>query len=188
MLALPVPRPIPHSPPPADDLRAAQAGDAEAFGRLYRAEVGRVHALALRLTGDAQRAEELVQDAFVRAWRKLPSFRAESSLATWLHRLTVNVFLLNDRGARRRALREIPDEDLAEHAGPRRSAAHDVEDRVDLERAIARLPEGARVAFVLFDVYGYSHEEIAAEIGVATGTIRAQLHRARRRLREELDR
>jgi len=188
MLAIPVPRPIPDPPPPTDDVRAAQAGDAEAFGRIYRAEAGRIHALALRLTGDPQRAEELVQDAFVRAWRKLPSFRAESSLATWLHRLTVNVFLLDDRGVRRRALREILDDDLAERAGPRRSIGEDVEDRIDLERAIARLPEGARVAFVLFDVYGYSHEEIAAEAGVAAGTIRVQLHRARRRLREELDR
>jgi RNA polymerase sigma-70 factor, ECF subfamily len=187
MLPLPVPLPSEDRSPPPSDLRAAQAGDGLAFERLYRAHVGRVHALALRLTGDPARAEELVQDAFVRAWKKLTSFRGESSFATWMHRLTVNVFLLDARGARRRALRELPAEEAAEAAGPRRAAHLDHEDRMDLEQAIARLPEGARVAFVLYDVYGYSHDEIAAMSGVATGTIRAQLHRARRRLLEALN-
>lgn len=172
----------------AEDLRAAVAGDAEAFGRIYRAHVGRVHALACRLTGDTTRAEELVQAAFIRAWRKLASFRGESAFGTWMHRLTVNVFFVEDRGARRRALRELPDEGSETRSGPRRIAALDVDDRIDLERAITKLPEGARSAFVLFDVYGYSHDEIAAMSGVASGTIRAQLHRARKRLMEELDR
>ncbi len=170
------------------DLRAAKAGDAEAFGRIYAAHVGRVHALALRLTGDAARAEELLQSAFIRAWRKLESFRGESAFGTWMHRLTVNVFFVDDRSGRRRALRELPDEEVGSRSGVRRIAALDVDDRIDLERAIAKLPEGARTAFVLFDVYGYSHDEIAAMSGVASGTIRAQLHRARKRLMEELDR
>lgn len=181
----------PTAPSPLDatsDLRAAQAGDAEAFERIYRAHVGRVHALALRLTGDARQAEELVQDAFVRAWRKLALFRGESALTTWLHRLTVNVFLLDDRGLRRRALRELPQEQVPEAMTAARPPALGTEDRIDLERAVARLPEGARVAFVLHDIHGYTHEEIAATSGVAAGTIRAQLHRARRRLQEELDR
>ena len=147
--------PAPDASDAAADLRAATAGDAEAFGRIYTAHVGRIHALALRLTGDAARAEELVQTAFIRAWRKLASFRGESAFGTWMHRLTVNVFF--------------------------------VDDRIDLERAVAKLPEGARTAFVLFDVYGYSHDEIATMSGVASGTIRAQLHRARKRLMEELD-
>jgi RNA polymerase sigma factor (sigma-70 family) len=93
-----------------------------------------------------------------------------------------------DRSSRRRALRELPDEEMESRSGVRRIAALDVDDRIDLERAIAKLPEGARTAFVLFDVYGYSHDEIASMSGVASGTIRAQLHRARKRLMEELDR
>lgn len=177
----------PASEPP-DDLRLAQSGDAEAFGRIYRAQAGRIHALALRLTGDARAAEELVQDAFVRAWRKLGSFRGESALSTWLHRLTVNVFLLDARGGRRRALRELPEEEAPVAAQTARGPALAPEDRIDLERAVARLPEGARVAFVLHDIHGYTHEEIAAMAGVAAGTVRAQLFRARRRLQQELDR
>lgn len=188
MLPSLVPQTSEDLPTPSADLRAAQAGDGPAFERLYRTHVGRIHALALRLTGDPTGAEELVQDAFVRAWRKLTTFRGESSFATWMHRLTVNVFLLDTRGARRRALRELPSDAATDRPGPRRPAHLDDEDRMDLERAVARLPEGARVAFVLYDVYGYSHDEIAAMSGVAAGTIRAQLHRARRRLLEELDR
>jgi RNA polymerase sigma-70 factor (ECF subfamily) len=188
MLPLPVTSHSPHIPGPADDIRAAQTGDDAAFERLYRAHAARIHALALRLTGDGTQAEELVQDAFVRAWRKLTTFRGESGFGTWLHRLTVNVFLLDERGRRKRALREIPDEALDERSGPRRPAAADHEDRIDLERAIARLPDGARTAFVLYDIYGYSHDEIAAMSGVAASTIRVHVHRARRRLMEELDR
>lgn len=179
-----------NSPEPSDaaEIRAAVGGDAEAFGRLYKAHVGRVYALAVRLTGDRQRAEELVQSAFVRAWRKLASYRGESAFATWMHRLTVNVFFVDDRSDRRRALRELPDEVAVDRAGPRRHEALDLDDRIDLERALTKLPDGARTAFVLYDVYGYSHDEIATMSGVAAGTIRAQLHRARKRLMEELDR
>lgn len=173
---------------PDSDLARATGGDAEAFGRLYRAHVGRIHALALRLTGDQRQAEELVQDAFVRAWRKLGTFRGESAFGTWLHRLTVNVFLLDHRGTRRRALRELPEEEAPASAAAAPAGALGHEDRIDLERAVARLPEGARVAFVLHDIHGYTHDEIAAMSGVAAGTIRAQLFRARRRLQRELDR
>lgn len=183
-----MPSPVPDPAPGLDDLRAAQRGDADAFERIYRAQVGRVHVLALRLTGDTARAESLTQDAFVRAWRKLGTFRGESSLATWLHRLTVNVFLIDERGERRRGGRELTDAPLDELDGPRRHAALDLDDRLDLERAIAKLPEGARIAFVLHDIQGYSHDEIAALNGVAASTVRVQLHRARRRLMEELDR
>lgn len=169
------------------DVRLAQAGDTEAFARLYRASVGRINALALRLTGDSRKAEELVQDAFVRAWQKLGTFRGESALSTWLHRLTVNVFLLDDRSDRRRALRELPEESAPESMRAIQPSAMGPEDRIDLERAIARLPEGARIAFVLHDIHGYDHAEIAAMSGVAPATIRVQLHRARRRLKEILD-
>jgi RNA polymerase sigma-70 factor (ECF subfamily) len=186
---MPAPLVHPLSEPDATaDVLAAAAGDADAFGRVYAAQVGRVHALALRLTGDPQRAEELVQSAFVRAWRKLASYRGESAFATWMHRLTVNVFFVDARSAGRQALRELPDEALEDRPGPRRHEALDLDDRIDLERAVAQLPDGARTAFVLYDVYGYSHDEIAAMSGVAAGTIRAQLHRARKRLMEALDR
>lgn len=170
-----------------DDVRLAQDGDTEAFGRLYRLHVGRINALALRLTGDRQRAEALVQDAFVRAWQKLSGFRGESALGTWLHRLTVNVFLLDDRGARKRALRELPEESAPEERTAIAPSALGHEERIDLERAIARLPDGPRIAFVLHDIHGYDHTEIAAMSGVAAVTIRVQLHRARRRLKEVLE-
>ncbi len=182
-----VTRPSAESPDAPNDLRLAQDGDTEAFARIYRLHVGRINALALRLTGDRSRAEALVQDAFVRAWQKLRSFRGESALATWLHRLTVNVFLLDERGLRRRALRELPEESAPEAMTAVRPPALGHEERIDLERAIARLPEGARIAFVLHDIHGYDHAEIAAMSGVAPGTIRAQLHRARRRLQEALE-
>lgn len=185
---MPMPASIPDPSLLTDDLRAAQRGDAEAFERIYRAHVGRVHLLALRLTGDAAKAEALTQDAFVRAWRKLGSFRGESALSTWLHRLTVNVFLLDDRGARRAAGREVVDDSLEQLEGARRAESLDLDDRMDLERAIATLPEGARLAFVLHDIQGYTHEEIATLSGVTASTVRVQLHRARRRLMEALDR
>lgn len=173
---------------PADDIRLAQRGDGAAFERLYRANVGRVHALALRLTADRQRAEELVQDAFVRAWEKLASFRGESSFSTWLHRLTVNVFLLGARSGKRREAREQSHADVPDVAIAPGDGGLGPEGRMDLEQAIARLPEGARTAFVLHELQGYSHEEIARLSGVATATIRAQLFRARRRLMEMIDR
>jgi RNA polymerase sigma-70 factor (ECF subfamily) len=170
------------------DIRAAQRGDADAFERIYRAHVGRIHALSLRLTGDRQRAEELTQDAWVRAWEKLGSFRGESSFGTWMHRLTVNCFLVGDRSRRRRSLREELHDELPEPAIDPLEEGFSREGRLDLEAAIAKLSPGARTAFVLHELEGYSHEEIAAMSGVAASTIRVQLLRARRRLMEELDR
>ena len=171
----------------AEDVRRAKQGDVAAFERLYRAHAGRVTALCLRLTGERRHAEELMQDTFVRAWEKLGSFRGESTFASWLHRVTVNLFLVSERGERRRIARVEPTDALDELSGPAPGAS-DVGDRIDLERAIAALPEGARMAFVLHDVEGYKHEEIAAMAGIAPATVRAQLHRARRLLMEALDR
>ncbi len=169
-----------------DDVRAAQRGDADAFGRLYKRHVGRINALALRLTADRARAEELVQDAFVRAWEKLGSFRGESAFGTWLHRLTVNVYLVQRRAAQRRGAHEETVELLPDPAVDREGEGLGREGRMDLEQAIARLAPGARTAFVLHELEGYSHEEIAALSGVAPATIRAQLFRARKRLLEVL--
>ncbi len=180
---------MPPAPSPSlADVRAAQSGDAEAFGRVYRAHVGRVHALALRLTADRARAEELVQDAFVRAWEKLESFRGESSFQTWLHRLTVNCFLVGDRSRRRREGRVEMYDELPESPVDHDGEGLGREGRMDLEAAISRLAPGARTAFVLHEIEGYSHEEIAAMSGVAAATIRAQLFRARKKLLEVLDR
>ena len=175
------------SPTVGDELaRRAQGGDLEAFERLYRAHAGRVRAVCLRLCADAQRAEESAQDAWVRVWERLSTWRGEAAFGTWLHRLTVNVVLESFRSERRRLARVTfaDDEDNADAAIP----ARDPGDRLDLERAIARLPRGARTVFVLHDVEGYQHAEIAAMTGLAEGTLRAQLCRARRLLMEMLDR
>ena len=165
-------------------VRRAQSGDVEAFETLYRSSVGRIYGLCLRMTGEATVAEELTQEAFVRAWQKLSSFRAESSFTTWLFRLAVNVVLSYRRGKGRLRGREISGEDarLPEHPAPRTTP----DEAVDLERAVAGLPDGARAVFVLHDVEGYRHEEIARMAGIAVGTSKAQLHRARRLMREVL--
>lgn len=171
---------------PGDAVRAAR-GDRDAFGRLYQAHAGRVFALCARMTADRALAEELTQDAFVRAWEKLPLFRGESSFGTWLHRLTVNV-VLNHReadGRRRRHLAADDDGDALDHAPARPLAPGD---RMDLEQAIAALPPGARRVFVLFDVEGYTHDEIARLLGITSGGSKAQLHRARLLLRAALQR
>lgn len=165
-----------------DDVRRARAGDRAAFRRLYEQHVGRVYALCLRLTGDGDEAEDRTQEAFVRAWQKLGSYRGESAFSTWLHRLTVNVVLTEQRSSSRRERRAI----VAGEGAPRVTPAPRAGLRMDLERAIAALPPGARAVFVLYDVEGYGHEEIAEMTGIAAGTSKAQLHRARRLLREAL--
>jgi RNA polymerase sigma-70 factor, ECF subfamily len=173
-----------------DLVRRAQGGDEAAFQELYRTHAGRVYALCLRLTGDSTAAEELVQDAFVRAWERLRTFRGASAFGTWLHRLTVNVVLMERRGSRRRERRVAPASDDAafvQAAAPTGGGVGGSAERLDLERAIAALPEGAREVFVLFDIEGYSHEEISRLCGIAAGTSKAQLFRARRLLREMLD-
>ena len=169
-----------------DLVRRARDGDETAFRELYHEHAGRIYALCLRLTGDAGAAEERTQDAFVRAWERLATFRGESAFGTWLHRLTVNVVLMERRGSRRRERRVAPASD--DPVFERAAAAPAGADRLDLERAIALLPAGAREVFVLFDVEGYSHEEIAGMCGIAIGTSKAQLFRARRLLREMLER
>ena len=178
------------SPTVADEsaelARRAQRGDVEAFERLHRAHASRVRALCLRLCADGQRAEESAQDAWVRAWERLSSWRGEAAFGTWLHRLTVNVVLESFRAERRRLARVTlaADEDEVDGA----VMARDPGDAIDLERAIAALPRGARTVFVLHDVEGYQHAEIAAMTGLAEGTLRAQLCRARRLLMGMLDR
>ena len=165
-------------------VERAQSGDSQAFETLYRRLVGRIYALCLRMARDAQRAEELTQDVFVRAWERLGSFRGESKFSTWLHRLAVNVVLQEGRTKGRRESREELMEDPAEYLG--RVKEEFPGTRMDLERAIASLPEGARRVLILRDVYGYKYDEIAKMQGVALGTVKAQIHRARKMMRERL--
>jgi RNA polymerase sigma-70 factor, ECF subfamily len=181
----------PTSDPSPDDqtlVERARRGDVDAFGALYRQEVGRVFALCLRMCGDPMRARELVQDVFVRAWERLASFRGDSAFSSWLHRLAVNVVLTEARGERRRKARVTlgGDEDEAGWELRGTTRPDDAGSRIDLERAIAKLPPGARRVFVLHDIEGYRHEEISRLTGSAEGTLRAQLHRARKLLMEAL--
>lgn len=165
----------------------ARSGDLDAFEEIYRSHSGPVYALCLRLSaGVKSDATELLQDVFVRAWRGLGSFRGDSALSSWLHRLTVNAMLERARGNSRRLTRVIPMEEGESIDAP--GMLEDPDLRMDLESAIALLPEGARVAFVLHDIEGYQHQEIAAQLGVATGTIKAQVHRAHKLLIKALDR
>ena len=170
-----------------DRVRRAQDGDETAFRELYDEHAGRIYALCLRLTGDAAAAQERTQDAFVRAWERLRSFRGDSAFGTWLHRLAVNVVLMERRGRSRRERRVTLASGEAVFEGASGGAPAPGE-RLDLEGAIAALPAGAREVFVLFDVEGYSHEEIAGMCGIAVGTSKAQLFRARRLLRGMLER
>jgi RNA polymerase sigma-70 factor (ECF subfamily) len=152
-----------------DLVESAQRGDEGAFEQLYRENTGRIFALCLRLCGDSQAAMELTQDTFVRAWEQLGTFRGESAFSTWLHSLAVNVVL----GARRRESRYrervIADDAQVQAA---QSFTGNPGDRVDLERAIAKLPEGARTALVLHDIEGYTHVEIGRKLGLSPGTQR----------------
>jgi RNA polymerase sigma-70 factor, ECF subfamily len=177
-------------PHPDDLVARAQAGDQTAFRDLYRQHAGRVYALCLRLTGDGREAEDRTQDVFVRLWDKLRSFRGESAFSSWLHRLAVNVVLNERRTTVRRERRVVPVEDPSMAAGAQHAAplAQGAGLGIDLERALAELPDGAREVFVLFDIEGYGHGEIAALMGIAEGTSKAQLFRARRLLREKLER
>lgn len=153
-----------------------------AFEALYRQHIERVHALCIRMSADPSAAEELVQRAFVRAWERLASYRGDSAFATWLHRVTVNV-VLEDRRAAGRQITRLAEAQAPEPASP--TPPHPGV-RMDLERAIGTLPVGARRVLVLHDIEGWSHEDIAAALGVSIGTTKSQLHRARQLLREVL--
>jgi len=165
------------------DAALAASGDGRAFERLYRAHVARVHSLVRRMVGP-DHADDIAQDVFVRAWTKLATFRGDAAFGTWLHRLAVNVIL-----ARRTTLgtergRYVDSADILDGVAGRAAVP---ELSMDFEEAIGRLPDGARQVFVLHDVEGYQHQEIAEQLSVSVGTVKAQLHRARRLLRERLE-
>jgi len=183
---------LPDAPPTTDTgdervvVGAAARGEVAAFETLYRRHVGRIHGVIKRLVGGhSGRAEDLTQEAFVRAWQALPAFRFESAFSTWLHRLAVNTALMDLRSRRSRPHDE-GDEDAFEQLGSPDSAGHATALTLDLERAVASLPPRARAVLVLYDVEGWKHEEIATELGMAVGSSKAQLHRARGLLRARL--
>ena len=172
-----------------DWIEAARGGDLAAFEHLYRATSRRIYAVCYRMTTDATLAEELTQETFVRAWRRLSLFRGESAFSSWVHAIAVNTVLSDRRARRRREARET----VADEPSTLEQVAEDPKRRspetgIDLERAMALLPPGARNVFILHDVEGFRHEEIGRMLGVAEGTSKAQLHRARRLLREGLGR
>ena len=166
--------------------RAAAGGDTCAFESIYRRHVGRVHGVIVRLVGaQGVRAEDLTQEAFVRAWQALPKFRFESAVSTWLHRLAVTTALMELR-SRRSGPRFDEDEDVLDGLGMADSAGSGTALSMDLERAVSTLPPRARAVLVLHDVEGWKHEEIGRELGMAVGSSKAQLHRARQLLRGRL--
>ena len=183
----------PRSATEAEAIRLAQAGDAAAFEHLYGLHSRRVYALCLRMVGNPSDAEDLMQEAFLQLFRKIGTFRGESAFSTWLHRMTVNVVLMRLRKKTLPAasLEETTEPD-EETGGPRKDiGAPDLRlsgavDRVNLERSIEKLPPGYRTVFVLHDVQGFEHNEIAGIMGCSVGNSKSQLHKARTRLRELL--
>ena len=166
----------------ADWIAKAQRSDSKAFERLYRMHVDRVYGLCLRMTGNVAEAEDCAQEAFIQAWNKLDKFRGDSAFSTWLHRIAVNAVL----GRARKSKREQDRIQMAfEQSSAPATEADDGELR-DLSDAVDRLPEGARHVFVLHAVYGYSHDETGEMLDIAAGTSKAQLHRARRLLAQQL--
>lgn len=165
-------------------LARLRAGDAAAERELYEAHVDRVYRLAFRLTGEDALAQDCAQETFVRAFNGLREFRGDARISTWLHRITVSVTLNMLRKVKRIRLRETELDDVVTMDSGTRTADPDL--KVRLARAIDALPEGCRTVFVMHDVEGYTHEEIGAALGVQDGTSKAQLSRARAKLREAL--
>ncbi len=176
----------------AEAIQAAQAGDETAFAKLYTLHKRRVYTLCLRMLGNVSEAEDMTQEAFLHLFRKIGSFRGESAFSTWLHRLTVNLVLMN---LRKKGLQLVSLEETinpSDEDTPKRDfGSKDVRltgsvDRVTLERAVAELPPGYRLVFVLHDVEGYEHNEIATMLECSTGNSKSQLHKARLKLRDML--
>ncbi len=172
-------------------IERAKQGDAEAFESLYHLHKRRVYSLCLRMTANTAEAEDLTQEAFLQLFRKIGTFRGESAFSTWLHRMAVNVVLMQ---LRKKGLPVVPLEDTleTEEESPRKEpgaqdpALAGAVDRMQLQRAVEALPPGYRTIFVLHDVEGYEHNEIAGIVGCSIGNSKSQLHKARMKLRESL--
>jgi len=165
-------------------VEAAKHGSRAAFETLYRNHVGKVYGLCLRMTAHPATAEDCTQEAFIQAWRSLPAFESRSAFGTWLHRIAVNAVLAQGRRRRERLGTSASAEDEAVALPD--PAIGDASTVLDLEAGLRRLPAGARQALVLVGLYGYSHEEAAGLLGVAVGTCKSQVHRARQLLGERL--
>lgn len=163
-------------------IEQAQRSSTRAFEALYRMHVDRVYAVCLRMTGNVSEAEDCAQDAFIQAWNKLKLFRGDSAFSTWLHRIAVNSVLGRMRKSKREQDRIMA---VADDAPPKLETGDSGELR-DLSDAVDKLPEGARNVFVLHAIYGYSHDETGEMLGIAAGTSKAQLHRAKRLLVQQL--
>ena len=163
-------------------IRRAKKADSRAFEKLYRMHIDKVYGLCLRMTGNVAEAEDCAQEAFIQAWNKLSKFRGESAFATWLHRIAVNAVL----GRIRKSKREQDRIQIAAEISPGPASIGDSGNLRDLSDAVDRLPVGARHVFILSGIYGYSHEETSNMLGIAVGTSKAQLHRARRLLSQQL--
>jgi len=163
-------------------IKRAQKSDSRAFEQLYRMHIDKVYGLCLRMTGNVAEAEDCAQEAFIQAWNKLSKFRGESAFSTWLHRIAVNSVL----GRMRKSKREQDRIQIAAEISPGPATIGDGGNLNDLSDAVNRLPEGARHVFVLSGIYGYSHQEASNMLGIAVGTSKAQLHRARRLLSDQL--
>ena len=171
------------------DVALAASGDRIAFERLYRAHVNRVFSICTRMCGSRTRGEELTQDVFVRAWEKLPQFRGDAQFSTWIHRVAVNIALTDRKNEAKSRQRMVEDDsETGETPLQRASVSPGYGDRMDITAAMEKLPRGARQIFVLHDIEGYKHEEIAEMCGITAGGSKAQLHRARLLLREALTR
>lgn len=165
-------------------IKQAKEGDTNAFEKLYRMNVSRVYAICLRISSDKMRAEELTQDVFVKVWEKLSSFRGDSLFSTWLYKIAVNTSLMELRSRKRWFARFINFSDLLNFD---KKISISMGTSIDLEKAVSYLPEKARLVFILHDVEGYKHDEISEILSVTTGTTKAQLHRARKLLREAME-
>ena len=172
----------PRASAPADCVQQAAAGDVRAFEQLYQLHLPRVHSLVRRMTGGRD-TDEITQDIFVRVWQKLGTFRGDSACGTWLHRLAVNVIIERFRSDATRRQRLVDGENIFETLS---APARPRDVSMDFEAALEKLPDGAREIFVLHDVDGYKHGEIAELLGISAGTSKAQLHRARMMLRRHL--
>ena len=163
-------------------IRRAQRSDSKAFESLYRLHVDKVYGLCLRMTGNVSEAEDCTQEAFIQAWKQLDKFRGDARFSTWLHRVAVNTVL----GRIRKSKREQDRIEAVSDTSVATFVADDSGELRDLSDAVNRLPSGARHVFVLHAVYGYSHDETGNMLGIAAGTSKAQLHRARRLLSQQL--
>ena len=167
-------------------IRLASAGNTYAFKQLYENNVNRVYAVCLRACQDPDAADELTQEVFIKAWEKLSTFHFESKFSSWLHSIAINQFLMMKRSEKRFSERVSELTHLMDNEQLNNKSKHHHDARIDIEQALEKLPEQARLAFVLHDIEGYKHHEISGIMNIEVGTSKAHLHRARKMLREEL--